>query len=89
MGFPLHQKPGEMCPDRQIDVSGKFSNFNRVLLCEDEENTIIKCTVCGFHALHTWDGGGVPSQSMELQEVGVDGQVNIEPGGSNDDKIFS
>jgi hypothetical protein len=25
---------------------------------------------------------------MEIQEMGVDGQVITEPGGSNDDKIF-
>jgi hypothetical protein len=25
---------------------------------------------------------------MDLQEMGVDGQVSTEPGGFNDDKIF-
>jgi hypothetical protein len=30
----------------------------------------------------------IPSQVMELQEMGVDGQGRTEPGGSNDDKIF-
>ena len=67
MGFPLLQKPGEMCPDRQIDVSGKLWNFNRGHMREDEVNTIFKCTVFGFHVLHKWDGGGVPFQEMELQ----------------------
>ena len=55
---------------------------------EDEVNTLFQCTVRGFHTLHKWAGGGVPSQAMELQEVGVDGQGSTEPGGSNDDKIF-
>ena len=31
---------------------------------------------------------GVPSQAMELEEMGVDEQVRTEPRGSNDDKIF-
>ena len=38
--------------------------------------------------MHKWAGGGAPSQAMELQEMGVDGQGITEPGGSNDDKIF-
>ncbi len=28
----------------------------------------------GYHTLYKWVGGGVPSQTMELQEMGVDGQ---------------
>ena len=55
---------------------------------EDEANTLFKCTVHRFHALHKWAGGGVPPQAMYLQEMGVDGQGSTEPGGSNDDKIF-
>ena len=50
-----------------------------------EVATLFKCTVCGFHALYKWAGGGAPSQAMELQEMGVDGQGITEPGGSNDD----
>ncbi len=88
MGFPLLQKPGEMCVVRQIGVSGKLWNFNRGLMSEEETATLFKCTVNGFHALHKWAGGGAPSQTIQLQEMGVDGQVNTEPGGSNDVKIF-
>ena len=44
----------------QIDVSGKFWNFKRGPMCDDESNTIFKCIVSGFHALHKWGGGGVP-----------------------------
>ena len=38
MGFPLLQKPGEMCVGRQIGVSGKFWNFNRGRMSEEEED---------------------------------------------------
>ena len=82
MGFPLLQKPGEMCVGRQIGVPGKFWNFNRGRMSEEEAATLFKCTVRGFHALHKWAGGGAPSQAMELQEMGVDGQGSTEPGGS-------
>jgi len=56
----------------------------------DEPVTLFKCTVVGFHCstFHKWAGGGVPSQAMEIQEMGVDVQDRTEPGGSNDDKIF-
>ena len=57
-------------------------------MCDEESNTLFKCTVCGFHVLHKWVEGGVPSQVKELQEMGEDGQGITEPGGSNDDKIF-
>ena len=36
-----------------------------------------------------WVGGGAPSQTIKLQEMGVDGQVITELGGSNDDKMFT
>ena len=78
-----------MCPNRQNDVLGKFWKLNRDRMREDEANTLFKCTVHRFHALHKWAGGGVPPQAMYLQEMGVDGQGSTEPGGSNDDKIFS
>jgi hypothetical protein len=52
MGFPLLQKPGEMCVDRQIGVSGKFWNFNRGHTSVAETTTFFKCTVFGFHVLH-------------------------------------
>ena len=35
-----------------------------------------------------WDTGGTPSQAMELQEMGVDGQGSRETGGSSSDHIF-
>jgi hypothetical protein len=38
---------------------------------------------------HRWVGGGAPSQTIKFQEMGVDGQVMTELGGSNDDKIYS
>jgi hypothetical protein len=41
-----------------------------------------------YHALHKWDAGGTPSQAMELQEMGVDGQGIRETGGSAADRIF-
>ncbi len=66
MGVPLLQKTGEMCPVRQINVTAKFWNLNRVHMSDDEANTLYKCAVHRFHALHKWDGGGVPSQTMEL-----------------------
>ena len=88
MGFPLLQKPTEMCLGRQIGVTVKFWNVNKGRMDEHEANTRYKCTVRGYHAFHKWSGGGVPSQSMELQEVGVDEQDITEPRESNDDKIF-
>ena len=71
MGFPLLQKPG-VCVGRQIGVTGKFWNFNRGRMSEEETTTVFKCTVLGFHALHKWAGGGVPSQEMDLQCVSED-----------------
>jgi hypothetical protein len=48
MGFPLLQKTGEMCADRQIDVPGKFWNFNRGRTSEEEtgsdSNAIYMCS---------------------------------------------
>ena len=41
-----------------------------------------------YHALHKWDTGGTPSQAMELQEMGVDGQGSRETRGSSADRIF-
>ena len=38
MGFPLLQKPGEMCVGRKIGVPGKFWNFNRGRMSEEEED---------------------------------------------------
>jgi hypothetical protein len=44
---------------------------------DDEASTLLKRTVHGFHVLHKWAGGAVPSQSMELHEMGVDGQFDM------------
>jgi hypothetical protein len=54
----------------------------------EEANSLYKCTVRDFHALHKWDAGGTPSQAMELQDMGVDGQGSRETGGSAADRIF-
>ncbi len=53
MGFPLLQKPTEMCLDRQVGVTWKFWRFNRDHMCDEETNTIFKCIVHGFHAFHS------------------------------------
>ncbi len=53
MGFPLLQKTGEMCSDRQIDVPGKFWNFNRGRMNEEETATLFTCTVRGFQSRET------------------------------------
>jgi hypothetical protein len=57
-------------------------------MSNEEVNSLYKCTVREYHALHKWDAGGSPSQSMGLQEMGVDGQGSRETGGSSADRIF-
>jgi hypothetical protein len=57
-------------------------------MSNEEANSLYKCTVREYHALHKWDAGGTPSQAMELQEMGVDGQGSRETGGSAFDRIF-
>jgi hypothetical protein len=57
-------------------------------MSNEEANSLYKCTVREYHALHKWDAGGTPSQTMELQEMDVDGQVGGETGGSVADRIF-
>jgi hypothetical protein len=57
-------------------------------MSNEEANSLHKCTVREYHALHKWDAGGTPSQAMELQEMGVDGQGSRETGGSDADRIF-
>ena len=85
MGFPLLQNPGEMCVVRQIQVLGSYWTG---CMSNEETNSLYKCTVREYHALHKWDVGGSPSQTMELQEMGVDGQDSRETGGSSTDRIF-
>ena len=85
MGFPLLQKPAETCVGRQIQVLGSYWTGR---MSTEEANSLYKCTVRDFHALHKWDAGGTPSQAMELQEMGVDGQGSRETGGSSADRIF-
>ena len=53
------------------------------LMSNEEANSLYLCTVRDYHALHKWDAGGTPSQAMELQEMGVDGQGIRETGGSH------
>ncbi len=57
-------------------------------MSNEEANSLYKCTVCEYHALHKWDAGDTPSQAMELQEMGVDGQGSRKTGGSAADRIF-
>jgi hypothetical protein len=71
MGFPLLRKSTEMCVDRQIQVLGFYWTG---CMSNEEENSLYKCTVREYHVLHKWDEGGTPSQSMEIQEMDVDGQ---------------
>ena len=75
MGFPLLQKPTEMCVDRQIHVLGSYWTG---CMSNEEVNSLYKYTVREYHVLHKWDAGGSPSQSMGLQEMGVDGQGSRE-----------
>jgi hypothetical protein len=86
MGFSLLQKSAEMCVGTQIQVLGSYWTGR---MSNEEANSLYKCTVREYHALHKWDAGGTPSQVMELQEMGVDGQGNRETGGgSAADRIF-
>jgi hypothetical protein len=85
MGFPLLQKPAEMCVGRQIQVLGSYWTG---CMSNEETNSLYKYTVREYHALHKWDTGGTPSQTMELQEMVVDGQGSRETGGSAFDRIF-
>ena len=48
-------------------------------MSNEEENSLYKCTVREYHVLHKWDAGGTPSQTMELREMGVDGQDTEKP----------
>ncbi len=57
-------------------------------MSDEEVNSIHKYTVCEYHVLHKWDTGCTPSQTMEFQEMGLDGQDNRETGGSDSDRTF-
>jgi hypothetical protein len=57
-------------------------------MSNEEVTSLYLCTVRDYHALHKWDAGGTPSQAMDLQEMGVDGQGIRENGGSASDRIF-
>jgi hypothetical protein len=85
MGFSLLQKPREMCVDRQIKVLGSYWKGH---MSNEDVNSLYLYTVHNYHALHKWDSGGIPSQVMEIQEMGVDGQGSRETGGSASDLIF-
>jgi len=73
-----------MCVGRQIKVLGSYW---KGFMSNGEVNSLYKCTVREYHALHKWDAGGTPSQTMELQEMVVDGQGSRETGGSDSDRI--
>jgi hypothetical protein len=74
-----------MCVGRQIKVIGSYWKGR---MSNEEANSLYLRTVRDYHALHKWDTGGTPSQTMELQEMGVDGQGSRETGGSASDRIF-
>ena len=57
-------------------------------MSNEEATSLYKCTVREYHVLHKWDTGGTPSQAMDLEEMGVDGQGSRETGGSAADRIF-
>jgi len=66
-------------------------------MIDEETHTFFKCTVHGFHTLNKSNtsglelGGGVPSQTMELQQMGVvwmDRAAQIPEDLTNDDKMF-
>ena len=48
MGNPQLQKPGEMCPGRQIGVPGKFWNFIRGRMRNEEETLSLNVPRAGF-----------------------------------------
>jgi hypothetical protein len=89
MGFPLLQKPGEICTGRQIGVPGKFWNFNRGRMSEEEATTLFKSRYSArvsFFAQVGWRWCSLSSNGAPGDGCGWTG--NTEPGGSNDDKIF-
>ncbi len=49
MGFPLLQKPTEMCVGRQIKVLGSYWKGR---MSNEEANSLYLCTVRDYHALH-------------------------------------
>ena len=63
MGFPLLQKPTEMCVGRQIKVLGSYWKGR---MSNEEVKSLCLYTVRDYHALHKWDAGGTPLQAMEL-----------------------
>jgi hypothetical protein len=50
MGFPLLQKPTEMCVGRQIQVLGSYWTGR---MSNEEANSLYKCTVREYHVLHS------------------------------------
>jgi hypothetical protein len=59
MGFPLLQKTSEMCVVRQIQVLGSYWTG---CMSNEEVNSLYKCTVREYHALHKWDVTAVVAQ---------------------------
>ncbi len=72
----------------QTDPGSCLGSYWTGRMSNEEANSLYKCTVREYHALHKWDAGDTPSQPMELQEMGVDRQGNRETGGSATDRIF-
>ena len=67
MGFPLLQKPTEMCVVRQIKALGSYWKGH---MSNEEATSLYLCTVRDYHALHKWDAGGTPSQArLEVKHL--------------------
>ena len=83
--FLFCRSPEKCVQGRQINVTGKFWNLNRGHMRDDEANTLFKCTVRGFHALHKWAGGGVQwSYRSSLSEGECQCFVSVEDGTPNE-----
>jgi hypothetical protein len=52
-------------------------------MSNEEANSLYLYTVRDYHVSHKWDAGGTPSQVMEMQEMGVDGQGSATTGTSD------
>jgi len=62
MGFPLLQKPAEMCLGGQINVPGKFLNVNNGRMHDQEGNTLIP--VSGINGkMVRWDFSLITKES--------------------------
>ena len=67
MGFPLLQKPREVCVGRQIKVLGlTLGSYWKGHMSNEESNSLYKCTVREYHPLHMFRGASaLESESSE------------------------